>query len=164
MKNLTLKNIALLIAAASVVTLTFVYIAQYGFNLQPCILCLYQRKPYFIVIFFSLLATFLADKKQRMAFNLLLLSALAFAIGAAIAGFHTGVERGWWTGLASCGDALLPENATVEQLQAYIMNRPVVRCDVAGWKFMGLSMSNYNFLLSVALTVFTVTATLKRKP
>lgn len=155
MKNITHKNLGFLVAAAGVAALSFAYVAQYGFNLQPCILCLYQRKPYFAVIILGLLAAWLSDKKPRLSFGLLLLSALSFAIGAGIAGFHTGVEQGWWKGLEACGDAALPENASLAELQRYVMNRPIVRCDVAAWKLFGLSMSNYNFMLSSFLAGVT---------
>lgn len=163
MTNITHKNLALLICAASVGALAFAYTAQYGFNLQPCILCLYQRKPYFAVIALSLLAAFFADRKPRTAFALLLLSGAAFVVGMGIAGFHTGVENGWWKGLDACGDAALPENATLEQMQEYIMNRPIVRCDVAGWKFLGISMTGYNFMLSTALAAFTFFFALRKR-
>lgn len=163
MTNMTHKNLALLICAVSVGALAFAYTAQYGFNLQPCVLCLYQRKPYFAVIALSLMAVFAADRKPRAAFVLLLLSGLAFAVGMAISGFHTGVENAWWKGLDACGDTTLPDNATLEQMQEYIMNRPIVRCDVAGWKFMGISMTGYNFMLSTALTAFTFFFTFRKR-
>lgn len=160
MKKVSEKIIGLGAALASFGALAFAYTAQFGFNLQPCILCLYQRKPYFAVIALGLTAAFVAASRPRVARVLLLLCGLCFTVGAGIGLFHTGVEHGWWQGLQACGDATLPENATLAEMQAYIANRPIVRCDVAAWKMFGITMSGYNALLSGALAVLTFVLTL----
>lgn len=149
------KYLALALAGVSLAILAFAYVSQYVFHYDPCILCLYQRKPYFAVTAVSLLAFLLHDKNPRWAFYLLLLSGAAFLAGAGIAGFHTGVEQDWWKGLQSCGDANLPQNATVEQLKEYLHNKKITRCDVPSWKFLGLSMTNYNFAQSLLLAAGT---------
>ena len=146
------KNLALTLGLASLGTLTFVYISQYVFHYDPCILCLYQRKPYFAVLALAA-AAFFAEPKIR--FYLLLLCGAAFLAGTGIAGYHNGVEQEWWAGTQACGDASLPQNASIEELKEYLMNKKIVRCDVPSWKFLGLSMTAYNLMLSLGLSAFT---------
>ena len=42
-----------LLLASSSLALCLAYISQYIFGYQPCILCLYQRIPFFIIVFLS---------------------------------------------------------------------------------------------------------------
>src|SRR5262245_23281781 len=93
------RHLALAVVAVSLATLAFVYIAQYGFNLQPCVLCLYQRKPYIFAAILGLQAFFFTDKNKKATYILLLLCGILFLVGMGIAGFHVGVEQGWWKGL-----------------------------------------------------------------
>lgn len=143
--------LALLLMAASLFTLTFVYISQYVFHYDPCILCLYQRKPFFAVVLLSLAAALSAHHRPRAARVYLHLCTLAFVVGAGIAFYHTGVERSWWEGTAACSDAALPMNASVEELREYLQNKRITRCDVPSWQVFGFSMTNYNLLWSMAL-------------
>jgi disulfide bond formation protein DsbB len=149
------RILALFLTAASAGALAFAYIAQYVFNLQPCILCLYQRVPYFVALTLAALAFFMTVALPRQAFYLLLFCGVSFATGAAIAGFHTGVEYKWWAGMDACGDATLPRNATAEEFRAYITQRAIVRCDVPAWTLLGISMTGYNLLLSAFLAAIT---------
>src|SRR5689334_10219015 len=104
------QNIARAVVFVSISALAAAYIAQYGFGLKPCILCLYQRTPYAVAIALGLLALLI----PRLAHALLILAALTFLAGAGIAGFHAGVEYGWWKGLPSCGGDILPQHVSIE--------------------------------------------------
>ena len=138
----------------SAASLGFAYISQYVFNLQPCILCLYQRKPYWAVIALAIFA--LALKSPRFTHIILGGIVLAFMTNIGISGYHVGVEYGWFEGTKACAGASLPVGASLEELRAYLTHQPIVRCDVPAWKLFGISMTGYNFLLSVFLTIFTV--------
>lgn len=149
------RNLALALVFASAAILSFAYVSQYVFHYDPCILCLYQRKPYFAVIVLGMAAFFLQKRHPRTAFFLLLLCGASFLIGAGVAGYHTGVEQGWWKGTQACGDALLPQNATIDELREYLRNKRVTRCDVPSWTFLGFSMTNYNLVQSLLLAALT---------
>lgn len=149
------RPLALLLGAASIGILAFAYVSQYVFHYDPCPLCLWQRKPYFAVIALVALAALLAAQRPALARWLVAACGLAFAVGAGIALFHTGVEYGWWKGLEACGDSALPVAGDIEALRAYLQNRNVVRCDVPIWRLFGLSMTVYNLMTSVVLAGFT---------
>ncbi len=145
------RHLAAAIAGISVVILAIAYISQYSFGLKPCILCLYQRVPYSLNIVFGGLALLATYRYPRLTALLLFFSALVFFAGAGIAGFHAGVEYGWWKGLSACGGDILPENASLEELRRSITQQAIVRCDKPAWTLFGISMAGYNVALSLAL-------------
>lgn len=157
------RNLALFLAFACACVLGFAYVAEYIFHYSPCPLCLWQRKPYFAVIALSLAVLALERKNPKISFYLLLACGLAFAIGIGVSGFHNGVEQGWWKGLDSCGDTKLPDSASIEELREYLHNKKITDCGVATWKFLGLSMTAYNFMMSVGFTAFTLFFALRGK-
>jgi disulfide bond formation protein DsbB len=149
----TPRGLAAFVLLSSAGALGFAYISQYVFNLQPCVLCLYQRKPYIVAIVLSLIV-FVTDK-PRLKTLLLSVCALSFYIGAGIAGYHTGVEQSWWEGTKSCAGGNLPIGASMEELRAYLIHQPIVRCDIPAWKLFSISMTGYNLLLSFGLGCIT---------
>ncbi|NBO20204.1 MAG: disulfide bond formation protein B [Proteobacteria bacterium] len=137
-----------LLALAALCSLLFVYIAEYGFDLQPCYLCLWQRGPYFAVL--AIAAGVYLRPIEKMIIIALVFAALAVASGLGLAVFHSGVERHWWAGTEQC--ALRPLNGGTElSLREQLLQTPVARCDQISWSLFGLSMTNYNALLSMGL-------------
>lgn len=142
----------LAVAALSAFTLGMAFIAQYGFGLAPCELCLWQRWPYAAAIAFGLAALAL----PRWRASLLALAGLSILVSGGIAVFHVGVEEKWWQGLASCSGAPTPNS--IEALRAQLMAAPVVRCDEVAFRFLGISMAGWNVLWSLGLGVFALVA------
>jgi disulfide bond formation protein DsbB len=147
----------LLVALAAGVTLALVLIAQYGFGLPPCEMCHWQRWPHIAALILGLGALVL----PRWRVQLLSLAALSFAITGGIGIFHAGVEWKWWQGLTSCSGSATP--ASLEDLRAQLMTAPVVRCDEAAIRVLGLSMAGWNAVWSAALTVFALLAARRAK-
>lgn len=147
------RHSGLLIALISAATLGMAFIAQYGFGLAPCQLCLWQRWPYAAAIVFGLAA--LALPRLRPA--LLALATLSVMVGGGIAVFHVGVEEKWWQGLTSCGGGPTPNS--IEALRAQLLTAPVARCDEVSFRFLGLSMAGWNVLWSACLVIFGALAT-----
>jgi disulfide bond formation protein DsbB len=144
------RHLALLLAATGAVILGFVYTAQYKFGCEPCILCRYQRAPYYALLVFGLLAAGSARRYPKTGFAFLLLCGAAVLTGLGISGYHIGVEQHWWMGPQACGGAL-PTTGSIEELRQYLLSRPIVDCSVPMCK-IGLSMTGWNFILSSGLT------------
>ena len=54
------------------------------------------------------------------------------------------------------GEGAIPDpNLSMDELMKYFENRPIVRCDVPGWVFLGLSMTGWNFLYATGFAAFT---------
>jgi len=143
-----------LILMVSIAILATVFTAQYGFGLRPCELCLFQRVPYGVVIFLALLGLGLRLDAKKAAL-LLGLCTLAFAVGAGLGLYHTGVEQHWWAGPTACTGGLGTVHS-VEDLAA-LLSKPIniPQCDKVAWSLFGISMAGYNLLASLALAVFS---------
>ncbi len=144
----------LLIAVISAAVLGSALASQYWGGLEPCQLCLYQRVPYVITITLGLLAALPLPRGLRL--GLLLLAALTFAAGAALAGFHVGVEQKWWEGLPGCSAPSFTEMSLDEMRDAIMGREKVVPCDEVAWSLFGISMAGYNFMVSIVLAGLTL--------
>ena len=145
-------KVAALLVLASVGSLGFALFSQYVLGLLPCILCIYQRIPYVVLIAVGIFAYALPQPWRR---RFIFLAGLVLLVEAGIAGFHIGVEQHWWEGTAECTGKLPGPNATLEELRAAIMNAPITRCDQINAQFLGISMATYNFFWALALAVMT---------
>ena len=142
-----------LIALISAATLGMAFIAQYGFGLAPCQLCLWQRWPYAAAVAFGLAALAL----PRLRPVLLALATFSILVGGGIGVFHVGVEEKWWQGLTSCGGGTTPNS--IDALRAQLLTAPVARCDEVAFRFLGLSMAGWNVLWSACLVILGALAT-----
>ncbi|MBL25975.1 MAG: disulfide bond formation protein B [Rhodospirillaceae bacterium] len=160
---LTPVNVSAVLLAGTLIALGGALIFQYA-GYPPCALCIYQRIPYVATLAFSLVALSVALHRPtaqgvgKWGFVTLVgLCAIAFAIGAGLAGFHIGVEQGWWKGTEACvGTA--SQATTLDEMRDAIMNAPIVRCDEAPWHIFGISIAGLNLIASLALFTIAVTA------
>jgi disulfide bond formation protein DsbB len=125
---------------------------QYIGGMYPCTLCIWQRWPHAAAVVIGILALITGWRA------LPLLGGLAALASAGIALFHTGVERLWWDGLASCSGNSIAGLSMDDLLNPAITIAAPVRCDVVAWEMFGLSMASWNGLLSLALMLIWLTA------
>ncbi|WP_374370285.1 disulfide bond formation protein B [Dongia sp.] len=141
-----------LVAGLGLAALCVAWLAQYGFGLAPCHLCLWQRGAHWATIALALAAIF-AGRNKRYRAILLALAGIAALIGAGIALFHVGVEQQWWEGSGACVGGGIAGLSGAD-LEAAIMNAPVTRCDEAAFEMFGISMAGYNGLFALGLALF----------
>ena len=121
-------------------------LSQYVGGLFPCEMCMWQRWPHLVAIFFALDA-YALKKRPEIAELFTILAALAIAVSGGIGVFHAGVEYGWWEGLTACTAPAAKGNA--QDMFNSIMNAPLIRCDVAPWTLFGISLAGYNAIFSL---------------
>ena len=148
-------NITLFLLLYSVMALAGAYVSQYVFGMEPCILCLYQRIPYFAIILFSGIAVFL-KKFQTLRIALVFLCSLSLLAGGGTAFFHVGVERGVFSLSDGCEVEEGEVPSTLEEMTTQLMGKPNVPCDKPQFVFMGLSMAGWNFLFSSSFGLITL--------
>jgi disulfide bond formation protein DsbB len=124
--------------------------------MSPCTLCLWQRWPHAAAVVIGVLALAVGGRVWGY------LGALAAATTAGIGLFHTGVERGWWEGLASCSAGSIKGLSVTELLDPNASVAAPVRCDAVPWEMFSLSMASWNVVLSVGLMVLWLASTQKR--
>ena len=138
--------VVLVVATATILTaLAFEHLGGYA----PCPLCLEERYAYYFAVPASALALFLArDDRTGIARILLLLIALAFLANMAAGIFHAGVEWKWWPGPGECSGAF-----ELQWGQGGVIDTPIIRCDEASWRFLGLSFAGWNAMVSAFLAL-----------
>jgi len=116
---------------------------QYIGGMAPCALCIWQRWPHGVAL--------VAGLGLVLPGPWAVLGAVGAAGSGAIGVYHTGVERRWWEGPASCTSGGDLSGLSAQQLLDQIMAAPVVRCDDVAWEMLGLSMASWNAVLSFGL-------------
>lgn len=148
---MTRRVFVLAATAGSFALLAGAFAFQYIGGMAPCDMCLWQRWPHATAILIGIVA--LAVPGRLLPF----LGALAALSTAAIAAYHTGVERGWWEGPTTCTSG--PTGGlTPQELLDQIMAAPLVRCDEVAWEMFGLSMASWNMIASLFLMLLWLAA------
>jgi disulfide bond formation protein DsbB len=128
-----------LMLALSLGALAYALISQYAFGFEPCVLCQYQRIPYWTVAGIALIELSVPGVDRQGTAGLI---AFVFACGAALALYHVGVEQHWWQ--AGACSAQGPGVAI----------KPILKsCDSVDWTLFGLSMATYNVAVSAFLAL-----------
>ena len=141
------KLMGLLIFIISAVSLGGALLSQYGFDMKPCLLCLWQRGPHGLNLVLGLLAMVFAVSKPKHAALFIFLAALSFFTGGGIAVYHVGVEQSWWQGFEGCSFPKLP-TGDFEAFKEALLNTKFVSCKDIPFELFGISMAGYNALLS----------------
>ena len=129
------------------------YFFEYGMGLAPCTMCYWQRVPHGIVIALGVLAVmpFLAQSSLfiRLMLTLGIISLLA---GAGIAAWHSGVELKILPGPTACSGGVALDGSPAALLDQ-LLATPVVRCDEVPWSLFGLSMANWNMIITAGMAI-----------
>lgn len=145
--QLLVHHHAVIFLLLSAFSLASALISQYGFGLQPCKLCIYQRIPFFLVMAIS---GYLLISKHISPLAVAM-TGIIFALGAILAGYHAGVEWGIFAGPENCAGSGTSES--LDKLLISIQEAEVVRCDEPAFVFLGLSMAGWNVLWSGFLSL-----------
>jgi disulfide bond formation protein DsbB len=140
------------VAAIAAVTLAGAWFFQLVLEILPCPLCLEQRYAYYFALPFGVLVAFAAAKGAPRPLLLAGLAILALtALGnAGLGAYHSGVEWGFWQGPTDCTGPVGNLGSAGNLLQR-LDTVKVIRCDEVQWRFLGLSLAGYNFLISLLM-------------
>ncbi|MBL8629032.1 MAG: disulfide bond formation protein B [Rhodospirillaceae bacterium] len=147
------------IAAMSAGALGLALIAQWGYDLWPCLLCYWQRPAYGFTLALALLGLMPAvDAASRRA--IVLLCAVLFIANNGIAVYHVGVEERWWEGPSECVGQIA--EITLEDIAAALNKPGRTGCTEAAFRLWGISMAGYNVIACALLALGCLWAS--RKP
>ena len=153
---------ALAVGGLAFVTIAGAWVFQ-ALGYPPCDLCLEQRYAYYAGVPIAALALVLAASGSGRALLVALfwLLALIFAANVVLAVYHSGVEAQLWQGPTACTGALgaTGGGSLLEQLKTV----KVVRCDAVQLRVLGLTLANWNILISAALAALATRAALARR-
>ena len=155
---------AIVVAVVGAAALLGAWFFQYVIGLSPCPLCMEQRVAYYFVI--PLAAMVALGVSVGASPKVIQLAMVAMAIGmlwnSGLGVYHSGVEWKWWPGPQECTGN--PSFGNVNDLQEQLKHMVLVRCDVAQWRFLGLSLAGYNALISLGMAVVALWGVRAKQP
>lgn len=151
------RDLALLAGLGSAALLLGAFAFQAA-GYAPCAMCLWQRWPHYLAVAAGLAAWALRPQAGAALGAIAALGLVAALATAGLGLFHTGVERGWWEGPASCtGAGAGLSGFTADDLLS-LEGPGLVLCDEVAWSLAGLSMASWNALLSLGLAALWAAA------
>ena len=148
MFNLSKKNLFTGIFLISFIALISAYFIEYILGHQPCNLCVYERIPYFLAI----LIVLINYKYNKLEKYLILSLAIIFLIATILSLYHLGIEEGFIKESLLCdlekGANIVDKDEILKQLQ-----QKSISCKDVTFKIFGLSLTNYNIIISLLLTI-----------
>jgi disulfide bond formation protein DsbB len=143
---------ALAVAVIAAATLAGAWFFQLVLDIRPCPLCLEQRYAYYLAVpLGALIAVAAAKDAPRPVLYVGLAILAAAALGNAWLGaYHAGVEWGFWQGPTDCTGPV-GNLGSAGNLLERLDSVKVIRCDEVQWRFLGLSLAGYNFLISLLM-------------
>jgi disulfide bond formation protein DsbB len=153
---------ALAIGGLAFSTIAGAWVFQ-ALGFAPCDLCLEQRYAYYAGVPVAAVAFALAASGSNRALTRAMFGALAliFAANVVLAAYHSGVEAHWWKGPTACTGSIAGAKGAGSLLDQ-LASVKVVNCDVVQLRVLGLSLANWNVLISGALAALAARAALTR--
>ena len=143
---LYIKNFYIFIFIFSLLSLLVALYIEFFLGYQPCKLCIYQRIPYLIAVFFTFLG--ISYYKNLIWLYLLLIT---FFSSLLISGYHFGIEQEIFSEFSGCtGNSI---NITDKNQLLELLNSEVNSCKNVDFRILGLSLATINFLLSFIIFV-----------
>ncbi len=146
-KTLLLK----LILLVSFVALISAFFIEYVLGHQPCNLCILERIPYII----SIIIIFLNYKFYQFEKLFLVLLIIVFLTATILSVYHFGIEQGFIEESLVCdlknGSGVTSKEEILKQLQ-----EQKVSCKDVTFKIFGLSLTTYNIVISILITINTL--------
>ena len=150
MTKINKSIITKLVFIISIVALTSAFFIEHILGHQPCNLCVLERIPYLLAIVIILLNyKFIYFEKY-----FILALTLIFLIATVLSLYHLGIEQGFIKESLVCdlnnGSNLLSKEDILKQLQ-----QKNVSCQDVTFKIFGLSLTTYNILISLIISIST---------
>ncbi len=140
-----------LILFVSFVALISAFFIEYVLGHQPCNLCILERIPYVVAIIIILLNY----KFSHFEKLFLVLLIVVFLTATILSAYHFGIEQGFIEESLVCdlknGSGVTSKEEILKQLQ-----EQKVSCKDVTFKIFGLSLTTYNIVISILITINTL--------
>ena len=144
--NFEIKKFYIFIFVFSLLSLLIALYIEFYLGHSPCKLCVYQRIPYLLAIFITLLG--INYYKNLIWLYFLLIS---FFSSLLLSGYHFGIEQEIFSEFSGCtGNSI---NITDKNELLKLLNSEVNSCKNVDFRILGLSLATINFLLSFIIFV-----------
>ena len=137
-----------LILFVSFVALLSAFFIEYILGHQPCNLCVLERIPYVIAIVIILLNY----KFSQFEKIFLVLLVIVFLTATILSVYHFGIEQGFIEESLVCDLKNGSEATSKEEILKQLQEQKVSCKDVT-FKIFGLSLTTYNIVISILITI-----------
>ena len=141
-------NLILFVSLAALISAFFI---EYVLGHQPCNLCILERIPYII----SIVIIFLNYKFYQFEKLFLVLLIIVFLTATILSVYHFVIEQGFIEESLVCdvknGSGVISKEEILKQLQ-----EQKVSCKDVTFKIFGLSLTTYNIVISILITINTL--------
>jgi len=140
-----------LILFVSFVALISAFFIEYVLGHQPCNLCILERIPYMVSIVIILLNYKFSQFEKIFLFLLI----IVFLTATILSAYHLSIEQGFIEESLVCdlknGSGVTSKEEILKQLQ-----EQKVSCKDVTFKIFGLSLTTYNIVISLLITINTL--------
>lgn len=145
---------AAFVALVGLLTIGGFFFFEYVLRYPPCPLCLDQRKAYYVAVPLAALLTLGGFSGASRKVLMLGFAAIVLVMlwNTGLSAFHAGVEWKFWSGPIDCSGPVNSIGSTTSLLRS-LQDIHIVRCDVAAWRFLGISLAGYDVLVSLMLAI-----------
>tara|TARA_Y100001936_G_C15901817_1_gene573659 strand:+ start:32 stop:517 length:486 start_codon:yes stop_codon:yes gene_type:complete len=141
-----IKRFYIIIFFISLLSILIALYIEFFLGYLPCKLCIYQRIPYLVVIFISILGI---NYYKNLIWIYIIL--LIFFINFLLSGYHFGIEQEIFNEFSGCTSDYL--NITDKNELLKLLNSEVNSCKNVDFKIFGLSLATINFLLTFTIII-----------
>ena len=140
-----------LILFVSFVALISAFFIEYVLGHQPCNLCILERIPYVVAILIILL-NYKFSQFEKLFLVLLI---VIFLTATILSVYHFGIEQGFIEESLVCDLKNSSEITSKEEILKQLQEQKVTCKDVT-FKIFGLSLTTYNIVISILITINTL--------
>ena len=137
-----------LILFVSFVALISAFFIEYVLGHQPCNLCILERIPYVVAIVIILL-NYKFSQFEKLFLVLLI---IVFLTATILSVYHFGIEQGFIEESLVCDLKNGSEATSKEEILKQLQEQKVSCKDVT-FKIFGLSLTTYNIVISILITI-----------
>lgn len=133
--------------------LILAYLSQYFFGFEPCILCIYQRILFFIILILASVGIYFYNNKKFLKI-IFLSCCFVMIINVLVAFYHSGIELKVFSEYSRCSTKDYSQVKDIEALREMLMRTNAKKCSEVDLRVLSLSMAQWNFIISLMILIF----------
>ena len=150
----SLRPYALFFVCVSLFMLSSAFLFQYVGGYPPCAFCLYERWLYGVAGVFALWMLF--TKRVCLQRGLLFLILLSFFANVGVSAYHVAIEHKWVPAPSLCHSKIDTQNMSFEAFKKKLLATKFVPCDQVPLRILGLSLVEYNLIITFGISVLSL--------
>ena len=148
-KIINIKNLYIFVCLLSLFSILSALYIEYVLGAMPCKLCIYQRIPYLLAIFTSIIGYIYLDQKLWLYIILLI-----FFSSFLLAGYHSGIENSIFAEFKGCvsdNNNLLNKEQILNSFDEIAPN-----CKDVKFRILGFSLATLNMFISLIIIIISL--------